>query len=120
MKNFRLKKEAVQFFHKDLATSICEFDFWKKKGVDINALEEVEEMYIKYGHKTSENSSSLSGWDEKGTHFHFTIYFPSTKWMEHDKFVNGKITRELMNEIQSEINDFYVRFNNNELNEGIE
>jgi len=39
MKNYRLKKEAVQFFKKDLATTICTMDTWNKYGVDTTALD---------------------------------------------------------------------------------
>ena len=111
MKNYRLKKEAVQFFKKDLATTICTMDTWNKYGVDTTALEEVEDAYIKYGFKTSDIGSSLSGWGkEDGSHFHFTIHYPSVKFMEHDKFSNGKLTRELMDNMQHCINNLYSQF----------
>ncbi len=114
MKNFRLKKEAVKYFKEKHATSIYSFDTWDELGVDEKALEEVEEMYIKYGHqsKTIENASTLCGWDEKGSHFHFTICFPSVKHCEHDKFSQGKPVRKLMNKMQRNINDFYILFVN--------
>ncbi len=115
MKNYRLKKEAVQFFKDKYATSIYPLDTWDDIGVDIIALEEVEEMYIEYGHYSlNGNGSSLSGWGEKGTYFHFTITFPSVKYNEHDKFNNGKTTRDLMNRIQNQINYFYQEFVNDE------
>jgi len=115
MKNYRLKKEAVTFFKEKHATSIYDFTTWEGLGVDMNALEEVEQCYIKYGIKTGKDSADLSGWNNDGSHFHFTIIFPSVKWGEHDEFSNGRMTRELMDEIQERVNDFYDRFANGEL-----
>ena len=111
MKKFRLKKEAVPFILERHATSIYPLDTWESLGIDIKALEEVKPMYLKYGIKTSENSTTLGGWNlEKGTSFEFTIYFPDVTWHDHDKFSKGRMTRELMDLIQQRINDFYERF----------
>jgi len=115
MKNYRLKKEAVKFFKEKLATEINELDVWGKIGVDIVALEEVEDAHILYGHKWRDkemSGSNLAGWDQNGSHFHFTIVFPSVKHSEHDKFHNGRSTRELMDRIQSNISDYYNQFVN--------
>lgn len=112
MKKYRLKKEAVKFFLDKHATSIYELDTWESLGVDIIALDEVEDIYLRYGHWKDEGSGTLSGWNEKGSHFEFTIYFPSVKHCEHDKFNKGKITRELMNKIQRQIDCHYDDFVN--------
>lgn len=117
MKNYRLKKEAVQFFQEKFATSVYSWDVWNKNGVDDKALEEVEPMHITYGIKTSKSGSSLSGWDNSGTHFHFTINFPSVKYEEHDKFSNGKVVRGLMDKIQSQVDRFYNDFTKEESSE---
>lgn len=117
MAKYRLKPEAVKFFKEKHATTIYDPLTWEEMGVDMNALEKVEEAYISHGIKSGPNSSSLGGWNEKdGTRFEFTIHFPSVKWMEHDKFTDGKMTRDLMNKIQSKINDFYSQFVNNDKN----
>ena len=116
MKKYRLKKAAVPFFKEEHATSIYDFETWDGLGVDINALDEVEDCFIKYGIKTSKTSSNLSGWNQDdGSHFHFTIIFPSVKWQEHDKFSDGRMVRELMDEIQEKVGDFYERFIDNDL-----
>lgn len=112
MKQHRLKKEAVQFFNEKYATAIYPFDIWEKQGVGMNALEEVEDTIIKYGHVASQTSNSLSGWSEDGSKFHFTIVFPSVKFGEHDKFSGGESVRELMDKIQSKINSHYRDFVN--------
>lgn len=110
MKNYRLKKEAVPFFKENHATSIYDFEVWQGLQVDLKALEEVQPSYLTYGHLNLKDrrSGSLSGWSgEDGKHFYFTIHFPSVKFMESDKFGNGKIVRELMNRIQHQIDIFY-------------
>lgn len=115
MKKFRLKKEATPFFKERLATSIQTYDFWEKMGIDHLALEEIEDAYISYGHESKRSelsSSTLSGWDDKGSRIHFTIHFPSVKMSEHDKFTNGKCIRGLMDRIQSSIDRFYSDFAN--------
>lgn len=114
MKNYRLKPEAVQFFQERHSTSIYSYETWDGLGVDKKALEEVKEVYLSYGYKTSENSSSLSGWSaEKGSDYVFTIHFPSMKFREHDKFSKGKIIRKLMDEIQTKMDYFFQDFINN-------
>lgn len=112
MKKYRIKKEAVPFIKENHVTSIYPFDTWDNLGIDINALEEVKDAHISYGFK-KDDSSTLSGWNEKGSQFHFTIHFPSVKFNEHDEFSKGKIIRELMDAIQHNLNDFYNSFSNN-------
>lgn len=120
MKQYRLKKEAVPFILEKHATKIYPYDTWQSLGIDLKALEEVEPIYISFGIKTSDNSSSLCGWSEKdGSHFEFTINFPNVKFEEHDKFSKGRISRDLMNKIQDNLDSFFIDFINetNELNE---
>ncbi len=115
MKKYRLKPEAVQFFQEKYATAIYTYDTWEKLGIDIIALEEVQDCYLVFGHESKKEnytSSSLGGWDEKGSRFNFTIHFPGVKFMEHDKFSKGKPVRELMNKIQRNIDNFYSDFVN--------
>ena len=123
MRRFRLKPEAVPFFKESLKTLITSYDRWTDTyNVDPNALEEVKPCYIEYGHAhvikgddgRDIKTGSLSGWDEKGTHFHFTIHFPSAKYCEHDKFTKGNILRKLMDAIQHDADNWYENFSNEE------
>lgn len=116
MSKFRLKREAVEFFQSKYTTAVHELSTWSDLGVDEKALEKVEPAHITYGHKNLNNSSAnLAGWGgEDGSHFHFTIHFPSMKFMEYDHFKKGKMTRKLMNEIQDKINYFYSEFQSSE------
>jgi hypothetical protein len=115
--NYRLKKEAVPFFKEGLATSILPIERWRELHVDDNALEKVEDCRIIYGAK-AKSGNALSGWSQdEGSHFCFTIVFPSVKYCEHDKFSNGRVIRKLMDAIQGNINSFYNEFNNEQNNE---
>ncbi|MDA0175888.1 hypothetical protein OOZ35_14140 [Mesoflavibacter profundi] len=108
---YRLKPEAVKFFNENIATIIQTLDDWSNLQVDENALEIVPHPYLTFGHENkARKSCSLSGWSpEQGSHFHFTIIFPSHKYEEYDVFRNGKMTRELMNKIQSCISNFQTK-----------
>ena len=115
MKLYRVKKEAIPFVLEKHATKIYSLQVWEELGFCEKALEVVEPMYIRYGKRRSEISSTLGGWNkEEGTSFEFTIYFPSVSFYENDKFTNGKMTRELMDRIQSQIDGFYTEFVNEE------
>lgn len=120
MEKYRLKKEAVPFFRKDLATAVYDWVTWTKTyNVDEKALEEVEDCFVSYGFETK-TGTSLCGWGnpdsnnektKKGAHFHFTIHFPSMKNQEYDLFSKGKLSRDLMDRIQAVLNQFYSEFN---------
>jgi sulfite reductase beta subunit-like hemoprotein len=116
MKKYRLKKEAVQFFAEKHATSIYMLHTWEELGVDINALDEIEEAWIDYGGpeskiSTGASSRSIAGWNkDNGGHFHFTIHFPNTEMRDHDNFSKGRVIRSLMDEIQYTVNSFYENF----------
>ena len=110
MKKYRIKKEAVPFIKETHATSIYDFETWDKLGIDINALEEIEPMYLSFGIKRGDNCGTLGGWSKDISTFEFTIHFPSTKFHEHDEFSKGRITRKLMDRIQRNINSFYEEF----------
>lgn len=112
MKNYKIKKEAVPFIKEEYASKVLPFDTWDKLGINMNALDEVKPAYITYGRKTSENSSTLCGWNENGASFEFTIHFPSMSFYEQDKFSKGRTIRELMERIQCRIDDFYSQYQN--------
>jgi len=70
---------------------------------------------VTYGIQCDKQTRSydLGGWStNEGSRFHFTIHFPSIKFREHDKLNNGKITRDLMNQIQKNVNSFYSNYVN--------
>jgi hypothetical protein len=120
MDKYRLKKEAVPFFRRELTYAVLSWDTWTKTyNVDPSALEEVEDCFVSYGFETK-TGTSLCGWGnpdsnnektKKGAHFHFTIHFPSMKNQEYDLFSKGKLSRDLMDRIQNVLNQFYSEFN---------
>lgn len=118
MKKYRLKKEAVPFFKEKLATDIYDRFTWESLQVDEKALEEVGDPFIKYGHYYKMESGTTAGvtcgWSKEGSHFHFTIHFPSVQFGQHDKFSNGRVIRGLMDRFQSLIDSHYSDFNNNQ------
>lgn len=112
MKQYRLKKEALPFFLDKHATAIYSLDIWQSLSVDELALDEVKEPQIFYGHERGNppKSSWLCGWDENGTHLHFTIVFPSVQFQEHDKFTKGRLIRDMMDRINQAIRYHYDGF----------
>lgn len=111
MNKYRIKKEAVPFILEEHATRVYELKTWNSLGIDERALEEVKPAYVTCGHRVSDISSTLGGWENgKGAYFEFTIHFPSVSFYEHDKFSKGRITRALMDKIQHQISDFYEQF----------
>lgn len=113
--HYRLKPDAVPFFKEDLKTAVLDWDTWTETyNVDPEAIEEVKPCYITYGHESiidGRHSSSLSGWAKgEGSHFHFTLNFPSMKMREHDEFTKGNTIRGLMDAIQNTVNNFYIKF----------
>ena len=53
MDKYRLKKEAIPFFKKELACSVLSLDTWTKTyNVDPSAIEEVEDCFVSYGFET--------------------------------------------------------------------
>lgn len=117
MKQYRLKKEAYPFFSDKVSKEIASMAFWIKQNVNETALEEVEDINVSYGHVHHDFESkhtSLAGWSQDGSRLHFTINFPSIKFVEHDKFTKGRHIRDLMNIIQEDVNQFYINFLMNE------
>jgi hypothetical protein len=110
-KMYRLKPEARPFFKEKFATAVMPLESWTLTyQADMNAIEEVKAPHITYGHRTK-SGGTLAGWSaEDGSHFHFTINFPSTKYQEHDKFSNGKVLAALMDKIQSAIDWHFQDF----------
>ncbi|MDR1884274.1 MAG: DUF1566 domain-containing protein [Prevotella sp.] len=108
---YRLKKEAVQFFKKELATVVDTMNFWKSKNVDEAALEKAE-AYIIYGN--GETRNNLCGFDSKnGVHFNFQVKYPVMNYREYTKFRSGESVRELMNRLQDVVDRFYLESRNN-------
>lgn len=115
MKHYRLKKEAVPFFAEKIVTKVLSLDEWENYNVEFKALEEVKPVYLTCGipMRDGDDSAKLSsGWNEKGSRFHFTVNFPSVKFREHDKFNKDRMVRDMMNRIQQSIDDFYLNFSN--------
>ena len=113
MKKFRLKRDAVPFFNKKYTTEVQEFDVWKSWKIDINALEEVESVFMTYGHKTSENVNSMCEWGNKdGAKFFFTLNLPTMSRGQFEAFKQPKVLRQFMNDCQKTANIYFEGLDN--------
>lgn len=109
-KLFRLKKDARQFFDKKFLTSIMPLKSWQANNVHENALEEVDKIYISYGHTDVENfCTQLKGWSgfapKNSAKFFFTINVLDVESKEYE-FIKDSHISELMDRLQNVINDY--------------
>lgn len=108
MKRYRLKRNAVPYFDDKYADKIYSYNVWEKDNISINALEEVEPIYISYGFD-KKGYTDLSGWsNDDGAHFHFTINFPLTNLKEYNliKTRMPDIMRDIQNIVNQKTKDF--------------
>ncbi len=73
--NYRLKKEARQFFD-NFKTEVNPLGIWEKRNVHKNLLEEVARVYVTYGKQTTPSTISLKSYNDnpKEAIIHFTRY----------------------------------------------
>jgi len=118
---FKLKKEAVPFFHDGLATKIADFDFWKTKNVSQSALESIPDIHIITGHysMTSGNTQRMSGWsgNKRSTemsegHYHFTVVVPGVECSFYNEMGSELNMRDLMDRMQCVINEWKDEISN--------
>jgi len=103
MKQYRLKREALQFFDDNYRRWIYPYSVWEEKNISLNALEEVEPVYISYG-MDKKGYTDLCGWgNDDGSHFNFTVNFPLTSNKEHNQ-IKERMS-DIMRDIQLLINE---------------
>lgn len=104
---YKLKVNARQFFSKEYARHIEPMTFWKSVEVPIQLLDEVDLVYVDYGHESVLDSgtkyNSLSGWRKEEADFKFTIKVQEMTSKEYNE-VN---IHELMDEFQKIANKFF-------------
>lgn len=107
MTRYKLKKAARQFFDKKLHEEIKPLEFWNKKTISANLLDEVDKVYIDFGIKRSESTTDLKGWnnnnEDPNAHFHFTVYVNDMQYVDYK---NIEIA-EVMDEIQKVLNVYF-------------
>ena len=109
MKNYKLKEKAVPFFDHWLSRKVETLDFWGKNHVLIQALEEVEDVYITYGIKVNEISTDLSSHDGtlKLGKLHFTLNISDLSGKNYNSLTSeSENLRKLMAAIQNTVTDF--------------
>lgn len=107
MKKYRLKKEARQFFDEKYHTEAQEVKWWKSNEIPIQLLEEVERVYVVYGHEkpllgSGTRSWSLNGWsgEAKEAEIRFAIKIAD---IDHSDYESLEIEK-IMDEIQKVLN----------------
>ena len=104
---YKLKVDARKFFTKEYSRHIEPIRFWESVNIHINLLDEVDTVYVDYGHESvlesGTKTSSLSGWNKDFADFRFAIKFPE---MKHDQYEKVKI-HELMDEFQKVANRYF-------------
>ncbi len=103
---YRLKKEARQFFKKELHTETDTLDWWEKNNIHINLLEQCEKAFIEYGHKKEEKDITFLSAHDTGTrigHFKFTV---NVLDLTLEEYANINIA-ELMERLQETSNNFF-------------
>ena len=108
MQKYKLKVEARQFFNDSYAKEIKDKDSWKNLGIPIELLNEVNNVYIQYGHEENLSKStvtSLRSWDghKQKAEFRFTI---KVQDIDNENYNNCNIPK-LMDEMQEVVNNFF-------------
>jgi hypothetical protein len=116
MEKFKLKVEARQFFSESYAKEIQEMKFWERLGIPKQLLDEVDNVYIEYGHKKQLSKDAkainLCGWSgtKNEAEFLFTI-----KIKDISNFAYSKVdVPKLMDEMQKVVSKFFKPLLNDE------
>ena len=110
MAKYKLKKEARQFFDEKFHEKIYPLDVWKKEVISIKLLDEVDNVYIDFGIKSSESGTSLQGWcSDNGNpkaHFHFTVNVTD---ISNSNYESVNIPH-VMDEMQKMLNKYFKTY----------
>ena len=102
---YKLKEDARSFFHDDWGREVHTLEYWRNnKTVHLNLLEKVDKVYLTFGKKVSENTTTLQGWGNAFggdiARFDFTVNVCDMSLKEHEE----TSIPELMDKIQSVLN----------------
>lgn len=102
---YKLKPDARKYFDDHLQREVQAKEWWEKKVIPIQLLEEVPNIYIEYGRKISECSTTLKGWQSDGERakFEFTLVVNDISYPDYNKVS----IPYLMDKIQSVVNDYF-------------
>lgn len=111
---YKLKVNARQFYPTELHRYTETLEVWKKKNIPIELLDEVDVVYITFGHEKElsggTKTASLCGWKSEGqeAHFHFTLKVSDISNQDYNKVSIS----ELMDNMQKITNNYFKRFLN--------
>ena len=102
--NYRLKKEARQFFD-NMKTDVKPLQTWESLGVHKNLLEEVERVYVTYGKKVSEFSRDLKSYDytPKKAVIHFDLHIDCCEEEDYRNFDEVALIDAITKTIKSHV-----------------
>jgi hypothetical protein len=103
MKKYKLKEDARKFFDYYLCKDVDVLEYWTKKCIPIQLLDEVGMVHVKYGRQTSKNSVALCEFSKDGAIFEFTICAPDLQVKEYEKMN----IPALMDIIQKDIDKYF-------------
>lgn len=111
MKKYKLKEQARQFFDEQLHKEIESIEYWKKKEIPHQLLDEVPIVYIEYGHQENNKDGNgaivkhLNSWngDKRVGEFRFTLKVSDIGYVQADR-VN---ISELMDAMQGVTDRFF-------------
>jgi hypothetical protein len=118
---FKLKKEAVPFFNKWLATKIAGVDFWNVRNISESALERVPDIHIITGHwsMTDNYTKNMCGWEGNKIstemsegHYHFTVVVPGVEFSFYNEMGSELNMRDLMDRMQNVIDEWKDEISN--------
>jgi len=110
MRLLKLKKEARQFFKKELHEAVKCIGFWSNLRVHENLLDEVDKVFIMYGEQKGSVTFGI-GWsrnehneiESPTTKIPFEIHVLNSDYKEYEK-IN---IAEIMDLMQSELNKYF-------------
>ena len=99
-KKFRLKEEVRPLVEKEFSLRIEPIDFWEKHMFRADFLEEVDGVYVTYGHASEDGNTTHRGrWSSstQTSQIFFTLHLPEFTNKDNDKL--GDSIPELMSRI---------------------
>ena len=102
--NYRLKKEARQFFD-NFKTEVATLEIWGKRNIHKNLLEEVEKVYVTYGKKVTSNTTSLKSYDHnpKEAIIHFDLHIEECESEYYENFDEAALIDAITETIKNHV-----------------
>lgn len=102
---YKLKVKARIFFDDKFHTSVEALSWWENHVIGLPLLDEVNKIYVEYGHEASPKCKMLKGWSSEGgiAHFPFTVNINEVTCKDHEEVD----VCEVMDEIQKVLDKYF-------------